>query len=108
MQASFTIPGWCAHRKVSRSMFYKLESQGLAPATYSVGTSRRISPDADAAWLRQREAAASLPPGQFNRLTQEAAAATTVEDANEILSTVNLHELSEDEIAKLIDVARAK
>ena len=55
MKPSFTIPEWCAHRKVSRSMFYKLESQGLAPTTYNVGTSRRISPDADAAWLRQRE-----------------------------------------------------
>jgi hypothetical protein len=45
---------------------------------------------------------------QFNRLAQEIAAAATVEDANEILGTVNLHELSEDEVAKLIDVARDK
>jgi hypothetical protein len=44
----------------------------------------------------------------FNRLVQEVAAAATVEDANEILSTVSLHELSEDEVAKLIDVARDK
>ena len=42
---------------------------------------------------------------QFNRLVQEVAAAATVEDANEILGTVNLLELSEDEVAKLIDVA---
>jgi hypothetical protein len=55
MDASFTIPEWCAHRKVSRSMFYKLDAQGLAPKTYSVGTARRISPEADAEWLRQRE-----------------------------------------------------
>jgi hypothetical protein len=73
MQASFTIPEWCAHRKVSRSMFYKLEGQGLAPATYSVGTSRRISPDADAAWLRQREKE-SAPTGMSPRKRAGAAA----------------------------------
>ena len=47
-------------------MFYKLEGQGLAPKTYSVGTSRRISPDADAAWLRQREKE-SAPTGMIPR-----------------------------------------
>jgi predicted DNA-binding transcriptional regulator AlpA len=56
MQPSFTVPEWCAHRKVSRSMFYKMASEGWAPRTYNVGVSRRISPEADAEWLRQREA----------------------------------------------------
>lgn len=56
MQSSFTIPGWCEHRKVSRSMFYKLAEQGVAPATYNVGTRRLISAEADATWLREREA----------------------------------------------------
>ena len=46
--------------------------------------------------------------GRFNRLVQEAAAAATVGDANEILGTVDLLDLSENEIAKLIDVARDK
>jgi hypothetical protein len=55
MQPSFTLLEWCAHRKVSRSMFYKLEAQGRAPATYNVGAARRVSPAADAAWLRARE-----------------------------------------------------
>jgi hypothetical protein len=45
---------------------------------------------------------------QFSRLVEEIAAAATVEDANEILGTVNLHELSEDEVAKLVDIARDK
>ena len=45
---------------------------------------------------------------QFNRLVQEVAAAATAEDANEILGTVDLLDLSEDEAAKLIDVARDK
>ena len=52
---SRTVPEWCAHRRVSRAMFYKLDAQGFAPATYYVGTSRRVSPEADAAWLRARE-----------------------------------------------------
>ena len=49
-----------------------------------------------------------MTPDQFNRLVQEVAAAATVEDANEILGTVDLLDLSEDEIAKLADVARNK
>jgi hypothetical protein len=53
VQPSFTISEWCAHRKVSRSMFYKLGPR--APKTHNVGTSRRISAEADAEWLRQRE-----------------------------------------------------
>jgi hypothetical protein len=55
MQPSFTIAEWCVHRKVSRSMFYKLDAQGLTPKTHSVGVRRLISPEADAEWLRQRE-----------------------------------------------------
>lgn len=58
MLPSFTIPEWCAHRKVSRSMFYKLKSQGKAPKTHGVGVKQLISPHADAEWLRQREAEA--------------------------------------------------
>jgi len=53
---SFTIGEWCEHRRVSRSMFYKLEHQGQAPRTHYVGTKRLISDEADAAWLRDREA----------------------------------------------------
>ena len=58
MQPSLTISEWCALRKVSRSMFYNLDNGGLAPKTHNVGVKRLISPDADAEWLRQREAAA--------------------------------------------------
>lgn len=56
MQPSFTIPEWCRHRKVSRSMFYKIKSQGIAPKTYNVGARQLISAEADAEWLRAREA----------------------------------------------------
>lgn len=63
MSASFTILEWCAHRKLSRSMFYKLEAQGLAPRTHNIGAKRLISPDADADWLRQREAESARETG---------------------------------------------
>ena len=58
--------------------------------------------------LQARQRSRAVTADQFNRLVQEVAAAATVEDANEILGTVDLHELSEDETAKLIDVARDK
>jgi len=57
MPESFTIDEWCAARKISRAMFYKLDAQGNAPRTYNVGRCRRISPAADAEWLAAREAA---------------------------------------------------
>jgi predicted DNA-binding transcriptional regulator AlpA len=55
---SFTINEWCALRKMCRSTFYSLEKQNRAPKTYNVGAVRRISPEADDAWLREREAEA--------------------------------------------------
>ena len=39
--------------------FYKLDEQGLAPKTHNVGVKRLISPEADAEWLRAREAEAA-------------------------------------------------
>jgi hypothetical protein len=56
MHPSFTVPEWCEHRKISRSMFYKHQAAGKGPRTYNVGTAVRISPEADAEWLREREA----------------------------------------------------
>ena len=41
-------------------MFYKLDAEGLAPRTHNVGVKRLISPQADAEWLQQREAAAKI------------------------------------------------
>jgi len=51
INGSMTILEWCQLRRLSRSMFYKLDAQGLAPQTYSVGTRRLISAEADAAWM---------------------------------------------------------
>lgn len=53
---SYTLNEWCEARRISRAMFYKLGEQGLAPKTHNVGAKRLISAQADAEWLRQREA----------------------------------------------------
>jgi len=55
---SSTIPEWCTRRGVSRSTFYKLDAQGKAPRTYFAGAKRMISDEADADWVREREAEA--------------------------------------------------
>lgn len=60
-RGSFTVGEWCEYRRISKAMFYKLAQQGLAPATYRVGAKRLISDEADAAWMREREAEADQP-----------------------------------------------
>jgi hypothetical protein len=56
---SFTIAEWCKHRRVSISMYYKLRTQGKAPATLPVGRHQTITAEADAAWARERQAEAN-------------------------------------------------
>jgi predicted DNA-binding transcriptional regulator AlpA len=53
---AMTVEEWCAARRLSRAMFYKLLRTGRAPVTYTVGTRRFISEEADAAWQVAREA----------------------------------------------------
>jgi hypothetical protein len=55
-QASYTLDEWCARRRISRAMFYKLDQQGLAPKSHYAGARRLISDQADAEWLAAREA----------------------------------------------------
>ena len=55
---SYTVSEWCALRRLSRAMLYKLLAAGLGPATYFVGNRRYVSSEADAAWLAAREAEA--------------------------------------------------
>jgi hypothetical protein len=55
---SFTIREWCAFRRISVAMFYKMRQEGWAPKTMSVGGRKLISTEADDAWRREREAAA--------------------------------------------------
>jgi hypothetical protein len=56
---SFTLAAWCSHREVSRSMFYKLKDQGLAPRIHRIGDKILISSESDAEWLAAREAEAA-------------------------------------------------
>jgi predicted DNA-binding transcriptional regulator AlpA len=56
---SFSVEEWCRHRKLSRASFYTLAQEGKAPRSYRVGSRRYISAEADAAWLREREAEAA-------------------------------------------------
>jgi hypothetical protein len=55
-QGSYTLNEWLKHRRISRSMYYKLTKFGLAPDSYLVGNSRYITAEADAAWLIKRQA----------------------------------------------------
>jgi hypothetical protein len=59
MDESFTINEFCAAEKISRSFFYKLDSQGKAPRTYPLGSTRRISREAYITWRAAREAGTS-------------------------------------------------
>jgi predicted DNA-binding transcriptional regulator AlpA len=59
MDESFTIDEFCASEKISRSFFYKLETQGNAPKTYPLGRTRRISGAAYVAWRTARESVAA-------------------------------------------------
>jgi hypothetical protein len=59
MGPSFTIMQWCAERKVSRGMYYKLREQGKGPRLHYIGNKPLISPESDIAWLREREAEAN-------------------------------------------------
>jgi len=56
--ASMSIDEWCAHRRVSRAMLYKLWKEGKGPKWFHIGVRRFISEEADAAWLAEREAEA--------------------------------------------------
>lgn len=56
MDKVFSIDEFCADEGISRSMFYKLQSQGKAPETYHVGKLRRMTREAREAWRASRQA----------------------------------------------------
>jgi predicted DNA-binding transcriptional regulator AlpA len=58
---SFSIEQWCEMHGFCRAMFYKLASANVAPRTFKVGRSVRISDEANTEWLRAREAAKNTP-----------------------------------------------
>ncbi|TGQ17881.1 transcriptional regulator [Mesorhizobium sp. M2E.F.Ca.ET.166.01.1.1] len=51
-----SIPGFCRRQKISRSSYYNLKTAGLAPREYVIGKLVRISPEAEADWVKAREA----------------------------------------------------
>ena len=55
---SMKISEFCEAERVSRSMLYKLWSQGISPDYFEIGSTKRISPEARLARRRAREAAA--------------------------------------------------
>ena len=54
-QDAYTLDEFLQRHRLSRSMFYKLRDQGLAPATFNIGNRVRISREAAAKWRKQRE-----------------------------------------------------
>jgi excisionase family DNA binding protein len=52
---SYTVEEFCEVERISRSMVYKLWSQGKGPRFYMVGSVRRISHEARIGWQRQLE-----------------------------------------------------
>jgi hypothetical protein len=51
-----SIEGFITRQKISRSYFYLLKSQNKAPRMYYIGRLGRISAEAEAAWVAEREA----------------------------------------------------
>lgn len=51
-----SVPGFCARQRISRSTYYNLKAEGKQPREYVVGKLIRISPEAEAQWVRDREA----------------------------------------------------
>jgi hypothetical protein len=56
---SYTIAEFCAAERLSRSMLYKLWSQGQGPRWFYIGTGKRISHEARTDWRRRRETQAA-------------------------------------------------
>ena len=57
---SYTVDEFAEAERMSRSMVYKLWSQGQGPRFYMVGTVRRITHEARLEWHRQRFAEEEL------------------------------------------------
>jgi hypothetical protein len=54
---AYSISSFCQAHALSEAMYFKLRSQGLAPAEMAVSRRRLISTEAAARWRRQREVA---------------------------------------------------
>jgi hypothetical protein len=61
---AFTIQEFCANNSISKSTFFKLQSQGLAPRVMHVGEAIRISSEDQADWVEKMRARAETPEGR--------------------------------------------
>ncbi len=57
MDQSLTIDEFCKSEKISRAHYFNLRDRGEAPREMRIGRCVRISPEARAAWRRERETA---------------------------------------------------
>jgi predicted DNA-binding transcriptional regulator AlpA len=55
--AVFTVADFCKSEKISRAHYYNLKARGEGPREMRLGKCVRISPEARAAWRREREVA---------------------------------------------------
>lgn len=53
--ASYLIPEWCARRRMSESMYFKIRKMKKGPKETRAGKHVTISHEADAEWVKQRE-----------------------------------------------------
>ena len=60
---SYTVDEFCKAECMSRSMVYKLWSQGKGPRWFQVGNRRHISHEARTEWRRRLEAEAESTNG---------------------------------------------
>jgi hypothetical protein len=56
---SKTISEFCDRHQICRATYYNLKKQGRGPRVMRVGSRDRITPEADADWVRDREAEAA-------------------------------------------------
>jgi hypothetical protein len=56
---AYSLTEFCQRHRISLQLFYKLVTQGQAPATFRVGTRVLVSREAAARWRAEREAVSS-------------------------------------------------
>jgi hypothetical protein len=75
---SKTIDQWTKSHHYSRGFYYLLKKRNKAPRTFKAGATRRISDEADAEWVRAREAeSAGTTPSPDAAHEADAATATS-------------------------------
>jgi predicted DNA-binding transcriptional regulator AlpA len=52
-KAAFTVPEFCQRHSLSRSKFYELLKDGLAPASFKLGRKRLIAVEAETEWRQK-------------------------------------------------------